>query len=196
MQKDGKPLLTVLFFYVSQRQRTNLRSQFLSDYNDFHVAVIEFVQMQCHGVADTVKGVAAIAAVALDSIRYFVAIALLSGFIPILGKLPLTPLLIIYIIYRYRKGKELKKKNHEELMEFQEQLRAKKAKTESNSFAGSYVTEESYDEYQARKQAEEEEMILMQEAYDQEEERLQRLEEEWQAHQALFQEIHGDHYDN
>ena len=81
-------------------------------------------------------------------------------------------------------------------MEFQEQLRAKKAKTEPNIFAGSYVTEESYDEYQARKQAEEEEMILMQEAYDQEEERLQRLEEEWQAQQALFQEIHGDHYDN
>lgn len=126
----------------------------------------------------------------------FVAIALLSGFIPILGKLPLTPLFVIYIIYRYHKGKELKKRNHEELMEFQEQLRAKKAKTESNIFAGSYVTEESYDEYQARKKAEEEEMILMQEAYDQEEERLQRLEEEWQAHQALFQEIHGDHYDN
>lgn len=126
----------------------------------------------------------------------FVAIALLSGFIPILGKLPLTPLFVIYIIYRYHKGKELKKRNHEELMEFQEQLRAKKAKTEPNIFAGSYVTEESYDEYQARKQAEEEEMILMQEAYDQEEERLQRLEEEWQAQQALFQEIHGDHYDN
>lgn len=126
----------------------------------------------------------------------FVAIVLLSRLIPILGKLPLTPLFVIYIIYRYRKGKELKERNRQELMEFQEQLHAKRAKTESNSFTGSYVTEESYEEYQARKQAEEEEMIMMQEAYDQEEERLQKLEEEWQAQQVLFQEIHGDHYDN
>ena len=126
----------------------------------------------------------------------FVAIALLSGLIPILGKLPLTPLFVIYIIYRHRKGKELKERNQEELMEFQEQLRAKKAKTGSNTFAGSYVTEESYEEYQARKQAEEEEMIMMQEAYDQEQERLQRMEEEWQQQQVLFQQLHGDHYDN
>lgn len=37
---------------------------------------------------------------------------------------------------------------------------------------------------------------MMQEAYDQEQERLQRMEEEWHAQQELFQQIHGDHYDD
>ena len=130
----------------------------------------------------------------------FFGIILLSGFIPVLGKLPVVPLLVIYVIIRMRKGKEIKKKNEEEYRRYQEEKYAARVKAESSelnkNFTRSYVTEESYDEYQARKKAEEEEIQMMQEAYDQEQERLQRMEEEWHAQQELFQQIHGDHYDD
>ena len=127
------------------------------------------------------------------------AVILLSGFIPVLGKLPLVPLLVIYVIYRRRKGKELKKKNDEEYRKYQEQKYGAGTRTESvtSNNRRSYVMNESYAEYQARKKAEEEEIEMMEVAYNEEQERLQRLEEEWQAQQQiLFQELHGEHYDN
>lgn len=59
------------------------------------------------------------------------------------------------------------------------------------------ITDE-HEDYMARRREEEEkelEIQMMEMAYREEEERLQRMEEEWQAQQVLFQQIHGDHYD-
>lgn len=122
----------------------------------------------------------------------FVAIALISGVLPFVGKLPLTPVLVIYIIYRHRKLKELKKRNHEELMAFQEQLHANRVKA---GVSNTYIEEIPYEEYLARKKREEAEIEIMESELRKEEERRQRMEEEWRAQQELFQQIHGDHYD-
>ena len=52
------------------------------------------------------------------------------------------------------------------------------------------------DEQDKAEEAKEREIQMMQMAYNEEQERLQRLEEEWQQQQVIFQEIHGDHYDD
>ena len=126
-------------------------------------------------------------------IGVFVAIALISEILPFVSKLPLTPVLIIYVIYRHRKLKQLRERNHEELMAFQEQLHANRVKA---GVSNTYIEEIPYEEYLARKKREEAEIEIMEtELRKEEERRMEEEEEEWRAQQELFQQIHGDHYE-
>lgn len=64
------------------------------------------------------------------------------------------------------------------------------------SFEGITNEHEDYLERKRAEEAKEQEIQMMEMAYNEEQERLQRLEEEWQQQQVLFQQIHGDHYDD